>query len=143
MNKKDKYLKPEQLALYMGADVKDYTNKATLVLTPVTLGAIDFERWKVKPYLRPLSDMTENEALGWLHAKYGHWGWQVNLIEIQEKRFMKFRYNSGRGRWSKINSTMLHQTPDCARTVAYLLSCGFDLFDWIEQGLALDKTKKK
>ena len=66
----------------------------------------------IKPILRPLSDMTENEA--------------KELAEIKRSP------SAGK----TVTRTELY-----AATTHYLLSKHFDLFGLIESGLAIDKTK--
>lgn len=56
-------LKTNQLALVMGCAVQDYTNDCVLILTPFTLCAIHGEKWDVKPYLRPPSDLKKKELV--------------------------------------------------------------------------------
>lgn len=74
----------------------------------------------VKPVLRALTDMKEEEAatcfeLG--NPGSGHQGWEV--LDYYK------------------NGTLFLEPPE----FHYLLSCGFDLFGLIEAGLAHDKTK--
>ena len=75
----------------------------------------------VTPILRPLSDMTEEEALAWAEFFGGH------SVALDEGPITFFRR---------------YYSDYCsAESVLYLLSRHFDLFGWIPTGLAIDKTK--
>lgn len=124
----------EVLHLYLNADVYCETpvGKGKLI----TLGMLglfgfgmrpgfkEFSSEEVKPLLRPLSDMTEQERdhIG-IELKAGIW----NADDIKS--------------WG--NSSLLwtnkHLTP---KVFAYLLSRSFDLFGLLESGQAIDKTKQ-
>lgn len=76
----------------------------------------------VKPILRPLSDMTEDE---------------VEFIGIELKAGTM---NAEFIRTSKYCWTLVHTEPEVFR---FLLSNHFDLFGLIDAGLAIDKTTLK
>ena len=79
--------------------------------------------FSVKPILRPLSDITDVEALAWAEFFGAHSG------ALDEGPITFFRR---------------YYSDYCsAESVRYLLSKHFDLFGWIESGLAIDKTKTK
>lgn len=68
---------------------------------------------RIKPILRPLSDMTEEEEAEYLQIVFSH----------------------------EHSNTMRNLSKD-AEGVKYLLSKGFDLFGLIEEGLAIGKPLK-
>lgn len=88
----------------------------------------------IKPILRPLSDMTEEDktilfrlAFGAEH-EYTSFGFSpVEQILLADK--------------DKSTRCAVSLTSIPAEGVRYLLSRGFDLFGLIEAGLAIDKTK--
>ena len=126
---------------------------------------------KFKPYLRPLSDMTEEEAkeLVWLcmdnpHLKDKSYRIdkdeiQINVVpndggnmldaNIQVYIEIDCRcwtgnlaiWNDGAFILREEDSDRNEPIPDTADKVRYLLSKGFDLFNLVSDGLALDKTK--
>lgn len=97
---------------------------------------------KVKPILRPLSDMTEEEKTE--IAK--QWTWYEEMQIVGEQHF-NIRH--------EINHQMVEKALDFTneddgdrmsplayyQVLPYLLKHGFDLFGLIESGLAIDKTK--
>jgi hypothetical protein len=77
-----------------------------------------------KLLLRPLSDITEEEA---------------QAIDFKPNGFQTARKRAvSRFEFNKFNG---HEIVFTAKDVQYLLSRGLDVFNWIEQGLAIDKTK--
>lgn len=103
----------DYLHLYIGCKVS-YTGMANnRTLTVKWLGGLlEANGWQnIKPILRPLSDMTEEEfkAAGLVtHPK--HWKEHIANYSFQ------------------------------IRTITYLLSRGFDIFGLIEENLAINKT---
>jgi hypothetical protein len=87
-----------------------------------------------KLILRPLSDMTEEEALEVVRITRPN----AELVKYKEGCWWSFRDpNDGTiYKWRK--HPLEYLTPEQTRI---LLSKGFDLFGLIEAGLALDKTK--
>jgi hypothetical protein len=90
----------------------------------------DFNFWyrnhekKLIPILRPLSDMTEKEA--------------VEMHDILNAGTRYIEYSASHKRtwlWLQFNSESAKY-----ETIPLLLSRGFDLFGLIEAGLAIDKT---
>lgn len=73
-----------------------------------------------KPFLRPLSDITEEELTDVANTLY------TLPVEKIKELVVERRID------------LIHTTPD---VFLYLLSKGFDLFGLIESGLAIDKTK--
>lgn len=87
-------------------------------------------------YLRPLSDMTEEEAKEFCRLE----GWGENLENIvvtddaiDFKRVIGDRSEACISRFTRCRPEMFR----------WLLSHGFDLFELIDAGLAIDKTKSQ
>lgn len=91
-------------------------------ITAVELKSSFDASFEIKPILRPLSDMTEEERL--------------YLCQMfPEKTFTMVDYII-----KNITTLTLNNSFEITR---YLLKQGFDLFGLIESGLAIDKTKMK
>lgn len=92
----------------------------------------------VKPFLRPLSDMTEEE--GREYAK--HYGIKGDLpcTISEENGYVKISIGYKNHGASLFPLSDYGQKPESLR---YLLSKHFDLFGLIEAGLAIDKTLNK
>jgi len=121
---------------------------------PYKLDNSDDFTWskEVLVILRPLSDMTEEEAIAlycsepWHHVSKSYIkqavikenvkGHQPNIIEIDHAG------PSGSSGYC-MGTDLLYLNKLSARQFAFLLSRGFDLFGLIESGLALDKTKRE
>lgn len=107
----------------------------------------------IKPILRPLSDMTEEEAIDIAIIMYGQPDsvkWRMedkgNYFNVYRKHYAEsFTIDKASGdidRYSKGDGGMdLDVTLQHHFITAYMLSKGFDLFGLIEAGLAIDKTK--
>ncbi len=131
---------------------------------------ISFNRDVHKLILRPLSDMTEDECkyLAWFHMDsekhldadaritieevdtnivYGDGGLMVDsnaavVIEISCRCFegqLCVRANGDLEMWSERGERL--EMDRQGESVRYLLSKGFDIFNLIPEGLAIDKTK--
>jgi hypothetical protein len=89
---------------------------------------------EVKPLLRPLSDLTKEEAKAvgsLLHTVNGK-----NCRAYKNEFGMwRIQYGNVHGQFWIIDNTIFNQ-----RQTIYLLSKHFDLFGLIESGLAIDKT---
>ena len=138
----------DYLHLYLGCEVMDLYNDRVAVMNGIltmnegikvcvfykTTWQLSVE--EVKLILRPLSDMTEDEAdiiwelTGWYDGINGC----VRIGEII-KEFFVLEDNEGEPR----NSSWLY----LMKALPYILSRGFDLFGLIQEGLAIDKTKLK
>ena len=93
-----------------------------------------------KPLLRPLSDMTEEEAVEL--AKLSEYEPDFNDVKIERNK-----YNDIIVSWQGNNESreVFNSTGElfyCAEQFVYLLSRSFDLFGLIESGQAIDKTKQ-
>ncbi len=124
----------DYLHLYVGADVAlavedfDYSEKLVGIhpvtegvryLTADRTGAISYRKSEnIKPLLRPLSDMTEEER-----------------YKCQYNAQCFFLKETGP---LDTDSLSIEQA---AIVTNYLIKQGFDLFELIEAGLAMDKTK--
>jgi len=125
----DKTLTAKELALYLGCECQyvdglifELCGIVNIFGEPHAEGRISSNKTSayplstVKPILRPLSDMTEEEDKECHNIMFG---------EFAEK--VKDKY-------------IIHYE---GKKIAYLLSKHFDLFGWIEAGLAIDKTTLK
>lgn len=118
----------DYLHLYLGCEVmtpagqgKLFQCSYELEMAGIVYGIMgpDFEEWvkheDIKPILRPLSDMTEEEG-----------------IDAEKE------WNNGRRLGESISQALNIAN---AFRIKHLLSKHFDLFGLIESGLAIDKTK--
>lgn len=148
--------------------------KSIAVLTPLLLHDLDImpDLFSFKPYLRPLSDMTKDEArhFAWLCIDSEHHLDDDCRISLNEIETDLQKYDGGLlldhdceiyigvtvrcfdgaviirndGSICVEDEDGKKQEPidDIAHKVAWLLSKHFDLFSLIESRLALDKTKQ-
>ncbi len=93
----------------------------------------------VKPLLRPLSDMTEDEGYEILQRQNPYPVIAVNN-EVETDRFISYRLQYPK-RVSKKFHSFFPVTPQSAESVDYALKQGFALYGLIPAGLAIDKTK--
>lgn len=102
-------------------------------------GENDFE---IQLYLRPLSDMTEEEAIEL--AKLSEWEPHFRDVKVYRNKIDNDIIVS----WDGMAETReeFNATGElfyCSDQFQWLLKKGFDLFELIFYGLAIDKTKKK
>lgn len=134
----------DYLHLYLGCTVWDSYNdrKGKLVkVSTVGVGVLgtsvvwEFEFSEIKLILRPLSDITNEEV-----KEFANWEAGMTLVKFKSDELMlELQYlNIGEREttfyhyyWRQISARQFH----------YLLSKGFDLFNLIPEGLAIDKTK--
>jgi len=90
-----------------------------------------YKSHEIKPILRPLSDMTEEEARDLRQIVDGD-----DSEQVAENSALK--YFRQKEEWYVDRIYLLLGKPNAWR---YLLSKHFDLFGWIPSGLAIDKTK--
>lgn len=132
-------LTPQEAALYLGQEIQ-YTNhffgstkfgKLTPAFFYDLFGSSGY-RYTCKLLLRPLADIQEEEAKEFLLFVCDNA--QIDAVNgngiLYKENFL--------GVDLKTHFTFESYTP---AQFQYLLSKGFDLFNWIEQGKALDKTK--
>lgn len=143
---KDK-LTAADLALYLGQDAQHDEGVAPIVSAGYsTLGVgyvnllisgvfMPFGPDDIKPILRPLSDLTEDEATKLYTLLHGGRGPSRN-----DGFLSCLDYFKDESTWTFREITLVI---GFAAGWRYLLSIGIDLFGWIDAGLALDKTKIK
>lgn len=113
----------DYLHLYMGCKCRDTFNDCDVVLTPKIYAGY-MEQWnspedeQIRPYLRPLSDMTEDET-----QELGCFVSTLSPGYIRDALIHKTSYKL--------------QIEESFELTAYLLSKGFDLFGLIESNLAI------
>jgi hypothetical protein len=90
----------------------------------------------VKPILRPLNSMTEEEAVDIYNILYPHVG---DYQSPNKKVFIVNQYCFGKGIYEENYQSLRDALP----YFPILLSKGFDLFDLVPSGLAIDKTTLK
>lgn len=88
----------------------------------------------IKPILRPLESISEEEAKQFLKLFAPK---TYKFIDIQTKADTWFtvRFKNGNGNYGFISYSVTQMNPE---KFIWLLSKGFDLFNWIEQGLAIN-----
>jgi hypothetical protein len=134
-----KSLTAADLALYIGQPFRVYATVSGVgwyertgdSLTPSDLATYNVKY--VKPILRPLSDLTEEEA----RECFALWsGGRFNPDDYYNASALE-------DWWRYADDHDVDARAYCIGTPAvwrYLLSRGFDLFNWIPDGLAIDKT---
>ena len=141
--KNETKLTPADLALYLGAECEVtyspggfeyYDNGGIYLISGGLINEYGKGEAAIKPILRPLSDMTEDEARNVYKITTGE-DYPANdakseVFAVQDEEFLSAQMEIG---------AMMGQ-PAVWR---YLLSRHFDLFGWIEAGLAIDKTKSE
>jgi hypothetical protein len=93
---------------------------------------------EVKPLLRPLSDMTEEEVIKYLRLKHNAYSGEYE-IKLRDNGFWWLFKTIASDEKFKFFGEMLDESN--SDQFRWLLSKGFDLFGLIEAGLAIDKTK--
>ncbi|MBE2229989.1 MAG: hypothetical protein IAE96_05025 [Chitinophagaceae bacterium] len=112
MNKKIE----DYLPYYIGQDIQipAIEEGAKFDIMKLTYEKFKYDLSKVKLYLRPLSDMADDE-----------------IVEMMQQ---KHKYDTG--------NEFSHQITDAAYRIEWAIKKGFDVFNLIESGLAVDKTKE-
>ena len=105
-----------------------------VVIDSVLIASVEQDLYEVKPMLRPLSDMTLDEAAFCAKEMF------CDEAEAPDERLtdmakIAIRDNFGGPHLASWRIGFL--------ITRYLMSKHFDLFGWIESGLAIDKTKTK
>jgi hypothetical protein len=107
------------------------------VTVPIGMAYIHQERYDgIKPILRPISDMTEEEAIE--VAKLSEWEPHFRDVKVE-----RTKYNDLVVTWQGANESRdkFNATGDvfyCYEQFHYLLSKGFDMFQLIDEGLAIN-----
>lgn len=101
---------------------------------------LKYDWFEVKPILRPLSDMTEEEAVE--VAKLSEWEPHFRDVKVERTQYgdLVVRWDGCLEGGEVFNATGAEFY--CQEQFHYLLSRGFDLFNLIESGLAIDSTKQ-
>lgn len=150
-----KILTAKELALYLGCECvvstqgdfsENWKPEILMVGTLLLFEQKGFEA--IKPILRPLSDMTEVEAREFLGVvmnfnsqfSFG-WDWEYS------KGFLMIKPHTHTS-CTVIKPFGENGSPvfNCSYTMnegVWLMNKHFDLFGWIESGLAIDKTTLK
>lgn len=134
-----KKLTPQVLALYLGQKCETKTGDSIIVGVN-RAGVVEIRRisdgvfltwWvdDIKPILRPLSSLTENEARELYELKNG---------ESFDDESCLHWWSKDKDEWYTTESKFCVGFP---LVWLKLLSIGFDLFGLIDNGLALDATK--
>lgn len=130
----------DYLHLYLGCDVKLNGNKVNRSLTSYMLNEIENGHWQddIKPILRPLSDMSEEEKIMLCCLNMPN-GWQPgHIYETNDDDIAAMRIFDYQGDYKSLYIPKKRISPN---NFLWLLSKHFDLFGLIEAGLALDATK--
>jgi hypothetical protein len=112
----------------------------------IDVGLDHFHEWYIeetKPILRPLSDMTEQEAWEFVGGKSDHLYDDLKIDKI-DKTGISISYVINAGDEGSFPQS--HKFDFFAlgpEQFKHLLSRGFDLFNLIPEGLAIDKTTIK
>jgi hypothetical protein len=89
---------------------------------------------EIKPILRQLSDMSENDAL-----------YLARLVAVNNEfinpKVYRNKYNDLIVDWGNDKFNCTGEKCWSAEQSLFLLKCGYDLFGLIESGLAIEKTK--
>ena len=93
-----------------------------------------FDASEVKPILRPLSDMTDEEKIGLTSI----FGWYHNFSDDVGRCDQIESLFANNGFWNKVTNI---SGATWAKVTTILLKQGFDIFGLIEEELAIDKTK--
>lgn len=175
--KNETKLTAQDLALYIGCEVEWLAergcnlagiNTADQSFYPVGLVysnglTVWTQERAVKPILRPMSDMTEDEekefvplCAGSQIARFsrdqnqsGASNWRQWLIEFENGDVDHLVMNESGETWfrSYFEHTDIRKnfsnTINQHKQTVWLLRHHFDLFGWVESGLAIDKTKTK
>jgi hypothetical protein len=173
MNKK-RCLTAQELALYLGCDVIVFNAPSPVILKAVSsdnkalVNHEHHEYWmgidipnNIKPILRPISDMTDEEILQVCeianHLPFvNKKKWEIKrekdniFIRSEFSDYSFMIYINDRTGFGDVNVYRAHdpddeieleQTGDIALITKFYLERRLDCFGWIEQGLAINKTK--
>jgi hypothetical protein len=150
MTEETKQLTENQLALFLDCQALfTYAGEPN----PMMTAAINYDRLiayskggfdSIKPILRPLRDITEEEAK---HIYHSIKNYQSEKSVKEDIEYMtekdpdyKWSYVEQFNTCHEYYEPILYNDAGNSSVWFYLLSRGFDLFNWIEQGLAIDKT---
>lgn len=166
----------DYIHLYIGCEVACYSDKlrASKELERyATLDGVVYESWRKSPpikvscipegfknryhysydvdeiklLLRPLSDMTEEEKVEFIHLKFRSIMGNIDRTFVtkihptESPNIISFSFYKSVGCGAEAGSRTYYINQSDPEQFQYLLSRGFDLFGLIEAGLAIDKTK--
>lgn len=156
-------LTPADLALYLGAECEVtyspggfeyYDNGGIYLISGGLINEYGKGEAAIKPILRPLSDMTEMELLEFATLCSG-----AEYVEVAESAISNYKnvmcfsdfheserlvINDNGEVWYASyfqNGAAGRNTINGHKQTVWLLRHHFDLFGWIDAGLAIDKTK--
>jgi hypothetical protein len=145
----------DYLHFYIGQDVdvlRKYPNGDSQVLKLILdaytyMNIVDgsFKDSEVKLLLRPLSDMSEEEAVEMCKINTPEYRWDcIEIFDISGECiwYMDGSRSQGDG-FDEANDLYIYFEHLNAKEFAYLLSKGFDVFGLKEKGLAIYKTDVK
>lgn len=172
---KDKFLPIDDILIYWECQCKDYTNDADVTITHHSIYMAVEEEWKLKPYLRPMHTISDDELLAVCeladHTPFlSKKKWEIDrkrddVIYIKSKRseFSFAVYISNKTGYGDIsifreydrepkdfdpkNPDAVDKEPEPLSNIGlitkFYLDHYLDCFGWIDQNLAIDKTKVK
>lgn len=166
MNNETK-LTASDLALYMGCECQTSTRTGTIDIVNSRGFCIVLDgvySWSepiknIKPILRPLSDMTDEEekefvplCAGSQIARFsrdqsGASNWRQWIVEFENGDVDHLIMNESGETWFRSYFESAERRRNWSNTInqhkqtVWLLRHHFDLFGWIPAGLAIDKTK--
>ena len=130
----------DYLHLYLGCEVESPHGVGTLLsvtnynhVTVNADGDTYFKTDEVKPILRPLSDIRPKEVANLI----GVYDLAVEKANY-ESPFFQIQYRDENNEQQFKHTYLAHLNPE---QFVFLLSNQFDIFELIESGLAIDKTK--
>lgn len=100
----------------------------------------DYYLEEVKPYLRPLSDMTEEEIKGLEKYTYEAYTYKKGDVEIRSKNYLVANFGSFNPD-NQIRRYSMSSSSICVRLFHWLHKHHFDYRGLIEKGLALRAPK--
>lgn len=126
------------------------------IISPKVLGYVE-QGFNCKPILRPLSDMTEEEAIEIAKIIYGQPDsvkWKVESNKYKKALLVYRRHYQKRfviclesGEIECYDMDGVDESKDIYMNqhfvTKYLILKQFDVFGWIEKGLAIEKTKRE
>lgn len=133
----------DYLHLYMGCEciANSGTSRNRFKLDPFSINYYKDVLGIVYPILRPLSSMDISEAKMMLLQVEFFTDHQVNVLEVSDNSFIgivyEIQYNDVGRFWKKQQSLTRNLEP---AHIKFMLSKGFDLFNLIPEGLAIDST---
>lgn len=131
-------LTEKDLAMYLGCECEIAYKKCKVIRT-MSFSMIQYSCGyrSIRPILRPLSDITEEEKIEMIKAKHPS-------LKIKSAIIYNEFYTAKVDYFSEYSNDWLPSVVNGflgPEQFKYLISKRFDLFGYIEKGLAIDKTK--